>query len=86
MSRADLSSLNAGYVAEMLESYLDAPGSVPAEWRELFENDPGAVAGALPGLSGLLRQDVNGDARVVGIPELPQATPESGTARKHSVV
>ena len=45
MSRADLSSLNAGYVAEMLESYLDAPGSVPDEWRELFEHDPGAVSG-----------------------------------------
>ena len=60
MSRADLSSLNAGYVAEMLESYLDAPGSVPAEWRELFENDPGAVAGALPGLAGLLSHGSNG--------------------------
>ncbi len=80
MSRADLSSLNAGYVAEMLESYLDAPGSVPAEWRELFENDPGAVAGVLPGLAGLLRQDLNGDARVARIPEMPQVpqvTPES---------
>ncbi len=57
MTRADLSSLNAGYVAEMLESYLDAPGSVPDEWRELFEHDLGSVAGALPGLAGLVHGD-----------------------------
>ena len=55
MSRADLSGLNAGYVAQMLEAYLDAPASVPIEWRELFERDPEAVAGSLPGLAGLLR-------------------------------
>ena len=61
MSHADLRSLNAGYVAEMLESYLDAPGSVPDEWRELFERDPEAVADILPGLSGLLgRERANG--------------------------
>ena len=59
MSTADLSGLNAGYVAQMLESYLEAPTSVPSEWRELFERDPGAVAGLLPGLTGFLRQ-VNG--------------------------
>ena len=54
MSRADLSGLNAGYVAQMLEAYLDAPASVPDEWRELFERDPEAFAGSLPGLAGLL--------------------------------
>ena len=42
---ADLSGLNAGYVAQMLEAYLDAPASVPDEWRELFEQDPGGFAG-----------------------------------------
>jgi len=55
MSGADLSGLNAGYVAQMLEAYLDAPASVPDEWRELFERDPDAVTGSLPGLAGLLR-------------------------------
>ena len=45
MSRADLRGLNAGYVAQMLEAYLDAPASVPIEWRELFEQDPEAVGG-----------------------------------------
>jgi 2-oxoglutarate dehydrogenase E1 component len=52
-----LTGLNAGYVAQMLEAYLDAPSSVPPEWRELFERDPAAFAGSLPGLAGLLRRD-----------------------------
>ncbi len=76
MTRADLSSLNAGYVAEMLESYLDAPGSVPDEWRELFESDPGAVFGALPGLAGLMHHDrPNGAAETPAIAETPATIP-----------
>jgi 2-oxoglutarate dehydrogenase E1 component len=57
MTTADLSGLNAGYVAQLFEAYLDAPASVPAEWRELFERDPAAYAGSLPGLAGLLDRD-----------------------------
>ena len=57
MSGADLSGLNAGYVAQMLEAYLDAPASVSQEWRDLFERDPAAYTGSLPGLAGLLQQD-----------------------------
>lgn len=75
MSRADLSSLNAGYVAEMLESYLDAPASVPDEWRELFENDPEAVVGALPGLAALMQEEhPNGGASAPALPETRAAT------------
>ena len=44
----------------MLEAYLDAPASVPNEWRELFERDPGAFAGSLPGLASLLQERPNG--------------------------
>ena len=63
MSSASLNGPNAGYVAQMLEAYLVAPASVPVEWRELFERDPAAVAGSLPGLAGLLRRgEGNGDA------------------------
>ena len=51
MSGIDLSSLNAGYVAEMHESYLDAPDSVPDEWRALFERDREAFPPAPPGLA-----------------------------------
>ncbi len=49
MNGVDPSGLNAGYVAQMLEAYLDAPASVPNEWRELFERDPDAFAGSQPG-------------------------------------
>ena len=35
----------------MLEAYLEAPASVPVEWRELFEREPDAFAGSLPGSS-----------------------------------
>ena len=56
MTSAELSGLNAGYVAQMFEAYLDAPASVPDEWRRLFETDPGAFVGTLPGLAGLLRE------------------------------
>ena len=81
MSTADLSGLNAGYVAEMLEAYLDAPGSVPVEWRELFELDPGAVTSALPGLAGLLgRGGTNGtEAAIVPEPTLPERRPAPDT-------
>ena len=76
MTPADLSSLNAGYVAEMLESYLDAPGSVPDEWRELFESDPGAVLGTLPGLAGLMQHDrPNGATEAPAIAQTPATVP-----------
>jgi len=69
MTAADLSGLNAGYVAQMLEAYLDAPSSVPAEWRELFEQEPDAFVGSLPGLAGLLRQRArNGGSTTSGEP------------------
>ena len=61
MTSAELNGLNAGYVAQMFEAYLDAPASVPEEWRRLFETDPAAFADTLPGLAGLLREvDGNG--------------------------
>jgi 2-oxoglutarate dehydrogenase E1 component len=66
MTTSDLSGLNAGYVAQMLEAYLDAPTSVPIEWRELFEGDPDAFTGSLPGLAGLLRRDRPNGAALVG--------------------
>jgi len=71
MSRAELNGLNAGYVAQMLEAYLDAPASVPDEWRQLFERDPRAFATALPGLEGLLGHDGPNGARKV--PLAPEA-------------
>ena len=59
--RANLEGLNAGYVAQLFEEYLDSPGSVPPEWRTAFETDD-AILDALPGLRSLLA------ARAIGAP------------------
>ncbi|MBM3679281.1 MAG: hypothetical protein FJW96_15625, partial [Actinobacteria bacterium] len=39
-----VSGLNAGYVAELFRDFLDAPSSVPAEWRRVFESGERAPA------------------------------------------
>jgi 2-oxoglutarate dehydrogenase E1 component len=39
MGATDLTGPNAAYVAQLLADYLDAPASVPPEWRALFEAD-----------------------------------------------
>jgi 2-oxoglutarate dehydrogenase E1 component len=46
MASTDRSGPNAAYVAQLLEDYLDAPASVPAEWRRLFEAADGDGNGA----------------------------------------
>src|SRR3954465_11234469 len=77
MAAADLNGLHAGYVAQMLEAYLDAPASVPVEWRDLFEREPEAFARSLPGLAGLVgaAESANGAATILanGVPA-PAAT------------
>src|SRR5947209_19625332 len=54
MRRTDVDGPNSGYAVLLLEQYLDNPGSVPEEWRDLFESDPAAVIAAQPGLARLL--------------------------------
>lgn len=81
MSEPDPNGLNAGYVAQLLEDYLEAPTSVPAEWRAHFEQDPGAVLSALPGLARLLEPvPVNGERATAAAPALvaPLPTPAPG--------
>ena len=68
MSATDLSGPNAGYVAQLLEDYLESPESVPPEWRRVFENDPAATLRALPGLQALLGEPPP-------IPVVPPAVP-----------
>ncbi len=63
--------LNAGYIAQLLEDYLESPESVAPEWRELFERD-GAVLDALPGLRRLLDVHAAGNGRAT------RATREGG--------
>jgi 2-oxoglutarate dehydrogenase E1 component len=53
--RPEVDGLNAGYAALVLEQYLDNPGSVPAEWRALFESAPAEELLVLqPGLARLI--------------------------------
>ena len=83
MTTGDLSGLNAGYVAQLFEAYLDAPASVPAEWRELFERDPAAYAGSLPGLAALLDRDHQNGAPAAAAAQpavVPSAPPPAPTA------
>jgi len=67
---ADLEGLNAGYVAQLLEDYLDSPGSVAPEWRAAFEQGD-AVLDLLPGLRELVAARNGGHAAAP--PQAPAA-------------
>ena len=51
MGRPDVDGLNTGYAALLLEQYLDNPGAVPEEWRDLFESEPEVLLRRQPGLA-----------------------------------
>jgi 2-oxoglutarate dehydrogenase E1 component len=70
---AELQGLNAGYVAQLLEDYLDSPASVPPEWRALFEGDD-AVLSALPGLRRLLDARGHGNGQAAPVVASPPPT------------
>jgi 2-oxoglutarate dehydrogenase E1 component len=82
MTTADVSGLNAGYLAQLFEAYLDAPASVPEEWRRLFESDPASFAGSLPGLARLLQAESPNGAETapVAAPTPSSATPAAPAA------
>jgi 2-oxoglutarate dehydrogenase E1 component len=44
MGATDLTGPNAAYVAQLFEDFLDAPASVPPEWRRIFEAADGQPA------------------------------------------
>jgi 2-oxoglutarate dehydrogenase E1 component len=74
----DVDALNAGYAGQLLEQYLENPGSVPPEWRALFESGDGALAEALPGLARLLEQRAaNGNGHVAAPPAPAAAQAEA---------
>ena len=52
MASTDVIGPNAAYVAQLLEDYLDAPASVPPEWRRIFEAGPAPVEAADDGRAG----------------------------------
>jgi 2-oxoglutarate dehydrogenase E1 component len=76
MGRPEVDGPNSGYAALLLEQYLDNPGSVPDEWRDLFESDPAAALASQPGLARLLELAGNG----VSAPAPPVAAPASAPA------
>src|SRR5207245_11347740 len=75
--------LNAGYAALLLEEYLENPGSVPAEWRELFESGESGLVATHPGIRRLLetlRSDGNGSAPAAAAPAPAPAAPAPAAA------
>src|SRR3954453_10958654 len=69
MGQPEVDGPNSGYAALLLEQYLDNPGSVPEEWRDLFESDPAAVLAAQPGLARLF--DLAGNGASASAPSAP---------------
>jgi 2-oxoglutarate dehydrogenase E1 component len=52
MTSLESSGLNAGYVEQLLEQYLDNPEAVDPAWREVFERGDGDQLAAPPDLEG----------------------------------
>src|SRR5947209_5018278 len=78
MGRPDVDGLNTGYAALLLEQYLDNPGAVPEEWRDLFESEPEALLATQPGLARLLeRREENGHAEAPVLPPPAEAAADS---------
>src|SRR6187200_3640020 len=49
MAATESTGLNAAYVAQLREDFLDSPASVPDEWRRIFEaGENGAPATPAP--------------------------------------
>ncbi len=87
MGRPEVDGPNSGYAALLLEQYLDNPGSVPEEWRDLFESDPAAVIASQPGLARLLELASNGtccaaSASAGSGSTARAAVPDAGAARR----
>jgi len=77
MGRPEVDGPNSGYAALLLEQYLDNPGSVPEEWRDLFESDPSAVLATQPGLARLLELAGNGASALAPAPAPAVLAPAS---------
>jgi 2-oxoglutarate dehydrogenase E1 component len=90
MERPDVDGLNTGYAALLLEQYLDNPGAVPEEWRDLFESEPEALLRRQPGLARLLERaaaDGDGHATPAAAPPpvpVAAAAPEQAPAPAQS--
>ncbi len=75
----EVDGLNSGYASLLLEDYLEDPGSVPAEWRALFESGESSLVAALPGLQRLLEAAATGNGQPATV-ETPAPTPVAPAA------
>ena len=83
MASLNASGLNAGYVGQLLEQYLDNPEAVDPAWRQFFERGDADVVAALPGLERLVTASrALGDGNGATAPPAPvrEAAPEPATS------
>jgi 2-oxoglutarate dehydrogenase E1 component len=69
------SGLNAGYVGQLLEQYLENPEGVDPAWRDVFEAGDVDLLAALPGLERLVGGRVVRDGNGATAPVVPEAAP-----------
>src|SRR4029079_13912981 len=75
MAPTDVTGPNAAYVAQLLEDYRDAPASVPAEWRRIFEESERRPSGATDGAGPPGNGSPPSLARAPAPPVAPTAAP-----------
>jgi 2-oxoglutarate dehydrogenase complex dehydrogenase (E1) component-like enzyme len=77
MTSPHSSGLNSGYVAQLLEQYIENPEAVDPAWRELFENGDELILEVLPGLERLVGNRLQGDGNggAVAAPPLTPSPP-----------
>jgi 2-oxoglutarate dehydrogenase E1 component len=89
MTSLESSGLNAGYVGQLLEQYLENPDAVDPAWRALFEEGDGELLSTLPGLERLVRTrgagTENGPVVVEAPPERPAEPVVAAPAPKPEV-
>ena len=79
MGSPDPTGPNAAYVAQLLEDYLDAPASVPPEWRRIFEADAETWRAADTAAAAVPVPRGNG-AAATKAPTTARAQPSAGAA------
>jgi 2-oxoglutarate dehydrogenase E1 component len=79
MTSLESSGLNAGYVSQLLEQYLENPEAVDPAWRTLFEAGDGDLLTMLPGLERLVgtRELAGNGPAAPTTPPVPQVQVET---------
>ena len=84
MTGFESSGLNAGYVVQLLEQYLENPEAVDPAWRAVFEAGGVELVAALPGLERLVGARVarggNGSTVVTEVAPVPPAPSQPAPA------